>query len=204
VASIRQWIQLTLAHTSPAQVVEGVGVAWFIFVLVLLLLSRTDGAEPLHPKLQVHVSLDTAPPSLHLPHRPVLELPYAADDNPPSDSAEVSQVSKALDLRNGYLLALTRIAATDRRWVPYSFFVAECVGQPTSNSDGSSRQTVVVIVCLVAPLLARDTAVANECISWLFEMAALPASSLQRHDGIRTAADVTVTIAGIMVISSDV
>jgi len=40
--SIRHWIQMVLAHTSPTQLVEGIGLVWFIFVLALLLLSRPD------------------------------------------------------------------------------------------------------------------------------------------------------------------
>jgi len=88
--------------------------------------------------------------------------------------------------------------------VPYSFFVAECVGRPTSNADGASRQTIDVIVCLVAPLLARDTELANESFCALFEMAALRASSLLRHGGIHTAAEVRVFVAAIMVMGNDV
>jgi hypothetical protein len=239
--SIRQWIQLTLAHTSPAHLVEGVGVAWFIFVLALLLLSRTDRAGPLDRESLVRVSPDdeydaqkantavladslqagstlprrslinpavphiTAPPGLPSLHRSLLELPYAADDNVPTDSAEVSQVNcNPPGLNNGHLLELTRIAATERRCMPCGLFVvAQCVGS-TSNSGEAGRRTVDVIVSQVAPLLAHDMALANEHLSALFEMAALRATNVLRHNGIRMAADVKVLVAGIMVIGNDI
>jgi len=46
--------------------------------------------------------------------------------------------------------------------------------------------------------------VANERDCTLFEMAALRASSVLKPDSIRAAADVTVLVAGIMVIGNEV
>jgi hypothetical protein len=209
-ASIRPWIQLTLAHISPTQLVEGVGVAWFMFVLALLLLSRPDRAEPVHRESlvrvsPVRVSPDTAPPRLFTLCQPLLELPYAGDDNAPNDSAEVSQVNgNPPGLNDGRLLVLSRIAATERGGMSYGLFVvAEYLGS-TSNSDEASWRTLDVTDCQVAVLLAPDTALANERLAAPVERAVLRASHVLRHDGIRMAADVPGLVAGIMVIGNDI
>jgi hypothetical protein len=205
-ASIRQWIQLALAQTSPAQLVEGVGVAWFIFVLALLLLSRSDRAEPLDRESRVRVSPDDEY-DVQKANTAVLAdsmqtgntLPRRSIVNPP-----MPHITVLLGLSNGHLLALTRIAATERWCMPYGLFVvAECVG-PTSNCGEASRRTVNVIVSQVAPLLAHDTALANEHLSALFEMAILRATYVLRQNCVRTAADVRVLVAGIMVIGNDI
>jgi hypothetical protein len=88
--------------------------------------------------------------------------------------------------------------------MPYGLFVvAEYVGA-TSNSGEASRRTVDVIVSQVAPMLADDTALANEHLCALFEMAVLRATYMLRHNGIRAAADVRVLVAGIMVVGNDI
>ena len=224
--AVRQWIQLALAHASPAQLVEGVAVAWFIFVLTLLLLTHTDRAEPLDRESSVHVwpgdeqTGDTpprrfsvnppvphiaAPPGLPALYRSLLELPYAALDNVPTESPKVSLVkSNPVGLNNGHLLALTGIAAAERRRMFYGLFlVAEFMGA-TSDSGGASQRTVDVIASQVAPLLANDTMLASEHLSALFEMAILRATYVLRHNGIGTAADLRALVAGIMVMGNDV
>jgi hypothetical protein len=212
-ASIREWIQLTLAHTSAAQFVEGVGAAWFIFVLALLIRSRTDRAEPLLREPLVRVSPTdeydvpriAAPPGLPPLHHLLLELLYAGDDKAPTDSAAARRGNgRSPGLNNGHLLALTRIAATKRWCMPYGLFVvAEYVGA-SSNRGEAGRPTVDVIVSQVALLTADDTAWANEHLCALFEMAILRAAYMLRHNGIRTAADVRVLVAGIMFVGNDI
>jgi hypothetical protein len=212
-ASIREWIQLTLAHTSPAQLVEGVGVVWFILVLALLLRSRTHRAEPLDrvslvrgsPDDEYNVPRITAPPDLPRLHRSLLELLYTAGNNLPTDSAASRRVNgNSPGLNNGHLLALTRIMASPRWCMPYGLFVvAQYVGA-TSNRGKASRPTVDVIVSQVAPLPADDTALANEHLCPLFEMAVLRATYMLRHNGIGTPADVRLLVAGIMVVGNDI
>jgi hypothetical protein len=212
-ASIRQWIQLTLAHTSSAQLVEGVGAAWFIFVLVLLLRSRTDRAEPLVRESLVRVLPDgeyglpriTAPPGPPPLHRSLLELLYAAGDNVPADSAAARSVSgNPPGLHNGHLLALTRIAASPRWCMPYGLFVVSQYVGATSSRGEASRRTVDVIVSQVAPMPGDDTALPNEHLCGLFEMAVLRATYMLRHSGIHTAAEVRVLVAGIIVVGNDI
>jgi hypothetical protein len=150
---------LTLAHTSPVQLVEAMGAAWFIFVLALLLLSRPDRAEPLRRQSRIRVSPDTAPRALPLVHRPLLELPQAAHDNAPADAADVSQINgNPQELDNGHLLALIGISANERRCIPYGVvIVAEYVG-PVSSGDEASWRTVDVIVCTI---IGNDVYVVN-------------------------------------------
>jgi hypothetical protein len=175
---IRLGIQSTLVHISPAQLVEGVGVAWFIFVLALLLLTRTDRDEPLDCESPVAVS----PGSVHLPVPPVT----------------------ASSGRNAHLTALTSIAATERRRLLYGFFlVAEFIGA-TSESGEVGRRTVDVVASRVCPLLTKDTALASERLSGLFEMAVLHATFLRRHNGGGTAASLRALVAGIMVMGGHV
>jgi hypothetical protein len=205
-AAISQWIQLVLAHTSPAQLVEGVGVAWFIFVLVLLLLTRNDRAEPLDRESMVRVSpgdeYDTQKASTA-----ALADSVQAGAAPPCQSSSnpaVPRITTRPGVNYWHLPAPTRIVATERQSMSYGLFVVAEFTGVTSNRDEAGRRTVDVIVSQVAPLLAHDTALANEHLSALFEMAVLRATYVLRHNGIRTAADVRVLVAGIIVIGNDV
>lgn len=45
-AEIRQWFRLAVAHASPVPLAVGAGVAWFIFVLALLIHVRSDQGGP--------------------------------------------------------------------------------------------------------------------------------------------------------------
>jgi hypothetical protein len=206
-AAISEWIQLVLEHTSPGQLVEGVGVAWFIFVLMLLLLTRTDRAEPLDHELMVRVSPGDEYDMQKASAAALADSVQAGDTPPCRSSANppVPRITTRLGLTYWHLLTPTGIAATERQSMSYGLFVvAEFVGV-TSNRDEAGRRTVNVIVSQVAPLLAHDTALADEHFSALFELAVLRATYVLRHTGIRTAAaDVRVLVSGIIVIGNDI
>ncbi len=224
--AIRHWIWPAVAHTSPAHVVEGVGVAWFIFVLALLLRTRSDRAEPLDRESPVRVSpadendstpaSDVSPrrssvyppvpriptpPGLPALHRSLLDPPYAAADNLGSDIAPVSRVNGN---QQGHLLALTGIATSERRPMPYGLFlVAEDVADSSSSGE-ASRRTVDVIATQIAPLLAHDAALERESVAALFEMAVLRASIMLLHHRMRQASDLGAVVAGMFVVGNDV
>ncbi|MGO8946967.1 MAG: PP2C family protein-serine/threonine phosphatase [Ktedonobacterales bacterium] len=106
--------------------------------------------------------------------------------------------------KNGHLLALTGVASTSLRLLPYGLFlVAEDVGA-TSGSGEASRQIVDLIATQVAPSLANDAALESEHHATLFKMAVLRASMALRYQGIRTAADLGAVVAGTMIIGQDV
>ena len=127
-AAIRQWIQLALAHTSPVQIVVGVAVAWFIFVLALLLLTPTDRVSP-----GDECDADNA-------IRAALAESMQATGTPPRRSlasTPVPHVTAPLGLNNGHLLALIGTAATERQRTPYGLFlVAETMEARSGRGGG--------------------------------------------------------------------
>jgi hypothetical protein len=196
--SIRQWIQLAVAHISPAQIVVGMVVAWFIFVLALLSLTRAAGVEPPECAASIGVLPDDAS---NTAHADVMK----AGDTPPlrfSVNPPTARLTAAPGLDNGHLLALIGIAATGRRRVPYGLFlVGEILGDTPERGD-TCRRTVDAMASQIAPLLPMDTMLAREHLFALFEMAVVRAKHVLQRNNLRTTDDLRALVAGIMVMGN--
>jgi len=201
--SMRQWIQLALAHISPAQLVEGVVVAWFIFVLALLSLTRAAGAEPPECVSPIGVSLDDEYDNRDASNTAVGLIQAGGIPDWSSLQPPMGSLSAAPGLDSGHLLALIGIAASGRRRMPYGLFLGGEFLGASSDSGDSCRRTVDVMASQIALLPASDTVLSREHLSALFEMAVARAKHVLRYNSFRTEADLEALVAGIVIMGNN-
>lgn len=252
IAAIHQWIQGVTMHVTPTQLVEGAGVAWFFFVLALVLLARSGRTDSQGRESQVAVPEEAAIAGAVPPYKahaadevvylPLPQLPqsYAEHEEPveyvertSNDSSESSTSSLATALaasdvltrqsiasermplpepeserqnrrpsqsNRGHLLALTGIAQTDGKVVPYGLFL---VAEDVSTSPGTgvaSRRGIEIITEQILPSLANGSALKSAQLAALLKMAVMRADLDLREQGLRTATVLETAVTGVMVV----
>ncbi len=135
----------------------------------------------------------------------VPEVPKYLDEeraghNDPGTNSGGNSNGGALGKDQSYTLALSGVSVAQARVRRYGLFVvAEDIGHTRSGGEASQR-AVEVIAEQMAPVLASDQALSNAQLAALLRMAVMHARIDVRQRALRTATNLNVAVAVVMVI----